>query len=621
MTATSTSTASTSTSPSSPPKTLQAHYLVRNRRTTTDTTPSPVLFSHQPLSFWGGLDPTTGIVLDHHHDLHGSCVSHKWLCLPSGRGSCTASQVLLEVLWNGVAPRGIVLRDRDGLVAVGALMAQELLGHEGLDILVVDEYGALESMEYLAVDANGVIREATSSGGGGTSMEDAATTTTTQGDDEPLTLTEFEQDRLAQATSDAERQALHVLFRYARIVQATHYVPVTQAHMDACTYIGPGGLQVCRSLLEQGGRVKVPTTLNSMSTDRRQDLGGPNTTQAKELGETYVALGCRDTFSCAPYWLLPPTQDHLVWGESNAVVFANSVWGAKTEKYADYMDLCGALTGMVPCVGVHADRRPTVLLDASQLELENDEYCDWDVLYPILGHVCGRLSDGGIPLVLGLEHLTPTLDHLQAFCAAFGTTAKAPLCHLANITHEAKEKTLVEEWKKTLHLPTTLVRWSDLRETYQALDNETGSDVSVSLVALGNPHLSLDECDKLAHLLPSHKHPNVRVVACMARALYAQVPTETTQKLDAFGVEFVHDTSWCMLLHPPIIPEKGSTIMTNSGKYAHYGPGLTQRNFRFGSLSECLQTAHTGQLSRRGVPGWMSRRGFASVARYMRYLR
>ncbi|KAL3929305.1 MAG: hypothetical protein SGARI_004788, partial [Bacillariaceae sp.] len=99
----------------------------------------PILSSGTPLSFWGGIDELTGIVIDTSHPLHGKCVSGTILVLPSGRGSFTASQVLLELILNDKAPKAIILRDRDGLVCVGALIAQTVFQHENvLDILQVN---------------------------------------------------------------------------------------------------------------------------------------------------------------------------------------------------------------------------------------------------------------------------------------------------------------------------------------------------------------------------------------------------------------------------------------------------------------------------------------------------
>ena len=104
----------------------------------------PVISSDVSLSFWGGIDPETGVVIDTTHPLHGICVAGSILCLPSGRGSCTASQVLLELVLNGKAPKALVLRDRDGLICVGALVAQSVFPeYKILDIIQVEDYSWL----------------------------------------------------------------------------------------------------------------------------------------------------------------------------------------------------------------------------------------------------------------------------------------------------------------------------------------------------------------------------------------------------------------------------------------------------------------------------------------------
>lgn len=330
----------------------------------------------------------------------------------------------------------------------------------------------------------------------------------------------------------------------------------------------------------------------------------------------------------------------LCWGESNAVVYANSVWGARTEKYADYLDLCGALAGIVPYVGVHVveQRQPRIVLDASPLWephgpdnmniLRENDLNEMDLLFPLLGHLCGSLSDGKVPILIGLESLAEhiTTDHLKAFCAAFGTTASSPLIHIAGVTPEAQDpkvvQSMVQQCGFAPHQRRT-IHWKDLEATFVTLDsgdNATTSDDRVHLVALGNPHLSVTEVERLAALIQSQdgnghvkKHPNVRIMACMSRQLYQQAKdTGHIQVLEDFGVEFVNDTCWCMLLDPPIIPtDPHAKIMTNSGKYSHYGPGLTGRQFRLGSLEDCYQTAATGRYTRvrrtsQGAlpPGW-----------------
>ena len=583
----------------------------------------PLMRSSESLSFWGGIDPTTGTVIDHSHPLVGQCVTDTILCLPSGRGSCTASQVLLELILNGIAPKAILLRDRDGLVAVGALIAEEVFG-VSLPILCVKEEGFAELLTtneaYAAVTAAGCVYLGKDESG----LDGNVRVDATLDEVKTLRFSDKEEMLLAASSSEAERTALRVIFRYARIMMdEPTYTPVSKAHIDGCTYIGPGGLAFVQRLVKQGGRVVVPTTLNSISTDRRRwkALGVPEeyARNAIALGDAYLELGCLPSFTCAPYLLShPPKQgENLVWGESNAVVYANSVLGSRTEKYADYLDICGAIAGIVPRIGAHvpANRVPQVVLDATDLELSpTDDTLDLDALFPVLGHLCGTLADGRVPILIGLEDWasTVTSDHLKAFCAAYGTTGTSPLIHIAGITPEAVDINVVKEWVHGITNNRARVSLQGLEETYQLLDKDQQDSTKIDLIALGNPHLSTTECEQLANLVKDgkRKHDNVRIIGCISREVYDKSKPFVRQ-LEEFGMTFINDTCWCMLLDPPVIPtDPNGVTLTNSGKYAHYGPGLTNRRFRFAGTRDCITAATTGKLPTRGGspgsrPAWL----------------
>jgi predicted aconitase/predicted aconitase with swiveling domain len=593
-------------------------------RGNSPTRASQILLTATSLSFWGGIEPETGKIVDASHPLFGQNVSDKILCLPSGRGSCTASQVLLELILKKKAPKAIVLRDLDGLVCVGALVAQEIFDSDNVpDILCLgsESYNRLleQSPEYGRVTEDGDFIISNDM----PTIESAANASLREEESFQLALTEQEQEMVEEASNEAERMALRVLIRYAKVISSspedTSYIDVAKAHIDGCTYIGPGGLEFVQKLRDAGGRVKIPTTLNSVSADRSQwqALGVPKdrALASIEVGNAYLGLGCDSSFTCAPYLLKDPPQlgQDIVWGESNAVVYANSVLGARTEKYADYLDICCALVGKVPADGVHLSekRKPRIVLDAR--DLLNDLWLhssasrkDLELLFPVLGHLCGTLSDGEVPILLGFHEQWSefvTSDHLKSFCAAFGTTGTSPLIHIAGITPEANEESAVNTLVDVCDRATRVVTMLDLQETFDALDSSTADNAEkIDLVALGNPHLSLTECEALNKLVEKEeKHASTRVMACISRALFSRAKTlGYVSKLEEFGIEFVNDTCWCMLLDGPVIPTNPTAvIMTNSGKYAHYGPGLTNREFRFGTMAECVTAAATGRYPRQ----------------------
>ena len=112
-------------------------------------------------------------------------------------------------------------------------------------------------------------------------------------------------------------------------------------------------------MIELGGKVRVPTTLNVGSVDLIHPELFRGTKEHAENGarlmRAHVELGCAPTFTCAPYQSIyrPRFGAQIAWGESNAIVFANSVIGARTNRYGDFIDLCCAMTGRAPAYGLH----------------------------------------------------------------------------------------------------------------------------------------------------------------------------------------------------------------------------------------------------------------------------
>jgi uncharacterized protein len=110
----------------------------------------------EPLSFWGGVDPASGRIVDRHHPQVGRSVAGRILVMPSGRGSSSSSSVLAEAVRAGTGPAGIVLREPDGIVALGALVAAELYGSE-VPVVVLDpaDYDRVRSLGSILVRAAG----------------------------------------------------------------------------------------------------------------------------------------------------------------------------------------------------------------------------------------------------------------------------------------------------------------------------------------------------------------------------------------------------------------------------------------------------------------------------------
>jgi cis-L-3-hydroxyproline dehydratase len=556
-----------------------------------------VLQANTGLSFMGGVDASSGRVIDVHHPLCGQSVAGKVLCIPSGRGSCSGSLVIFELLMNGHAPAALVFRHKETILTLGVLIAGELF-QRGIPVVQLDEAGfaALAGVSHARVDGDRV--EAT---------EGPVTVvpgfTLPRPDPEDFALSDLDRQFLAGEFGEAARVAMRIVLQTAQIEGAVELVDVDMAHLDGVFYQGPAGLQFARKLCDLGARVRVPTTMNAICVDRRQwraqgvaEVVGK---ASDALADAYLEMGAKPTYTCAPYLLkpVPKAGQNIAWGESNAVVFANSVLGARTLKYPDYLDILVALTGRAPAADCYLDRgrRATIQLDLPPLsDLD-------DLFFPLLGYHIGKIATNEIPLICGLESHAVSHDDLKAFGAAFATTSAAPMFHMLGITPEASTAAAVlgaevRVVKVTLH---------DLAETWEELNIARTPDVD--LVSLGNPHFSLTEIAALARLCEGRRIADgVRLIVTCGRDVHAQAKAAgLIDTIRTFGGEVLNDTCWCFI-GEPVVPPFVRTIATNSGKYAHYGPPAVGKDFHFASLAACVEAACTGAIDMT-PPRWLRR--------------
>ena len=152
-------------------------------------------------------------------------------------------------------------------------------------------------------------------------------------------------------------------------------------------------------------------------------------------------------------------------------------------------------------------------------------------------------------------------------------------------------------------IPVETIRLADLLGSWRELNS--ARDNRVEVVSLGNPHFSLSEFARLARLCHGrHKHPEVVLAITCGRAVLEQArDAGHIGVIEAFGATLVTDTCWCML-GEPVIPPAATTLMTNSGKYAHYAPGLVGRKVHFANLAECVDAACSATASGR-LPTWL----------------
>lgn len=560
-----------------------------------------LLHADTGLSFWGGVDPATGRVIDRHHPLHGQCLAGRVLAIPSGRGSCTGSSVMLELIRSGHAPAALVLAEADDILTLGVVLAQRMHG-QSLPVVCIgpQAFAGLRGSAFVRVDGGRVTAHSARPQDGFSARSPGPEEEAPQS---ALRLDDHDRAMLAGRHGKAAQMALRIVVRMAQLQGARELVSVSQVHIDGCIYTGPSSLEFARQWVQWGARVAVPTTLNAISVDQRRwrELGVPAALgePASALGEAYMAMGARMSYTCAPYLLdsAPAAGEQIAWAESNAVVFANSVLAARTLKYPDYLDLCIALCGRAPLAGCHLDSHRKAQL---RIVVRRPASAD-DAFYPLLGYHVGLLTGRRIPLVTGLEDAAPSQDDLKAFSAAFGTTSGAPMFHMAGITPEAlrAEDAMGPDCSaQPLHIDA-----ADLAHSWATLNS--ARDDAVDLVSLGNPHFSLQEFERLAALCRGRRrHAATALVITCGRAVYEQARSQGhVAELERFGATVLNDTCWCMLGEPVVAPT-ARTLMTNSAKFAHYAPGLVGRSVHFAGLAQCVQAACDGRTSRTAPP-WL----------------
>ena len=418
-----------------------------------------------------------------------------------------------------------------------------------------------------------------------------------------LALDDHERAMLAGEHGDGAALAARLVVRAAEALGAERLIPITRAHVDSCLYHGEATIDFVQRLVDGAARVAVPTTLNVGAVDLLHPELWRGSRQTAERGrllmEAYRSLGCRPTFTCAPYQLAdarPSFGEQVAWAESNAIAFCNAVIGARTERYGDFTDIACAVMGRVPDAGLHRDeaRRATVALRIGSDVPER--LVSSDALYPPLGIVLGRRAGSRVAAISGLPPHQPE-ERLKAVAAAAASSGSVAMFHVVGSTPEAPSL----EVALGGHEPDE-VGIIGLGELRQARDSLTSSPVAgpgahIGAVSLGTPHASLVELREIASLLDgAHVADGVELLVSTARDVLADAEADgTAERLRAAGVELLVDT--CSYLGPVLRPTP-LPVMTDSAKWAWYAPANIGAQVVFGSREECVRSAIDGRLWR-----------------------
>ena len=411
-----------------------------------------------------------------------------------------------------------------------------------------------------------------------------------------MQLNALDQDRLDGKLGKAMQFAMETIVAAAHIDQADALIDISFAHIDACFYNGRAHLDFVNYMLEHGATLAVPSwtnnglvSLNDLSV--RDPLASREMHEARELMRAYVRLGCNPVWTCAPYQLpdRPGLGAHIVGSESNAVSFYNSVIGARTNKYGDYLDVCAAITGRVPFSKLHRDeaRAAELLYDVSAISKQIRAN---DLFYHLLGHIIGRRSAHLVPAIVGLA-ADCNEDDLKAISAAGSSSGSVPLFHAIGITPEAATLEIALQGRQPLRCIELTV--NDLCQARNELGQNT--DQALAGIALGTPHFSYTEFEHLVELLAGRSiRPELVFYLTTSRHVLQQVQLQGwAESLQQAGIRIITDT--CTYFSPVVCGLQGK-IMTNSAKWAYYAPGMLPVDPLIGSLQECVESAVSGEV-------------------------
>jgi predicted aconitase len=366
------------------------------------------------------------------------------------------------------------------------------------------------------------------------------------------------------------RRMMEILVALGDIYDAQRLIPVKSVQIAGVSFknIGDAGLEWISDLR---GRVVVPSILNPAGMDlcrwKEMDISEDFARKQEETVGAYRRLGVSVDCTCTPYQIydrLASKGDHLAWSESSAVAYANSVIGAKTNREGGPSALAAALVGKTPCYGYHLDenRRPThlIVVDA---DLAGSDY-------GALGFLAGRIVKDGVPMFKLKSR--PSRDELKALGAAMAASGSVALYYVEDVTPMPPSGSKPNE-------KVSLGR-KDIDEVYERFP---GQDAEI--VALGCPHCSEDELERIAELLEGRKAKK-ELWICTARKIVEANP-DLVARIEKSGAKVLCDT--CMVVSPA--SERYRKMMVNSGKALAYLPGLCGVKAGFGSTEECIDVA------------------------------
>ncbi|MFC1592774.1 aconitase X [Candidatus Omnitrophota bacterium] len=412
-----------------------------------------------------------------------------------------------------------------------------------------------------------------------------------------MLLTKHETEALEGKFGRPVQKSMEILLGLGECYEAERMISVTSTHILASPgIILKGGIQYMQELADMGGKFVTFTTTNPSAIDPRlynnTEIGISEESFSEQMGLTkaLVQMGVFLSNTCTPFLVghVPRFGQHIAWSESSAVVFANSVLGARTNREGAPGSIAAALTGKVPAYGYHLDQNRYGELEIS-VNTELNHFHD----YGTLGWFVGKVAGDRVPVLTGI---TPSVswDELKLLGAAAATSGGVALYHVVGVTPEAPTKEAAFGNNMSKDWPRFEFREKQLRETEESISK--ANEKEVQLVVLGCPHASIAEIRDIARLLSNKKlRPGVQLWISTPRIIttYAE-NMGYIKKIEESGARVISDV--CPLaVSKELLYKYGPRVAaTNSAKLAHYMAPIQGRFLHYGSIERCVEAAISG---------------------------
>jgi len=365
---------------------------------------------------------------------------------------------------------------------------------------------------------------------------------------------------------------MQVLVKLGELYGATRLIPVSSAHISGVSYktVGDAAIDFLKEITEKGAKTKTFSTLNPSSIDKHLINRLPKSLVEKqvEILELYKRIGAVSSLSCTPYYeYVPARNSNLAWAESSAVVYANSVLEAWTNREGAPSALASAIIGKTPNYGIHRpeNRKPSIMIDVL-FQPRNE------VEYGALGYYVGGIVKDKIPVVKGLRKAS--LDELKQFGAALASSGMASMFHYKREPENIKELEVVAVERK---------------EVEATIERLSSSKFEPDMIFIGCPHCSLQEIEKLASLIQDKKLKNkIEFWICTSKYIKNKAK-EYIKVIENSGAKVLTDTCAVVTWTDKLGIKK---IATNSVKATHYLPTMNKAEVLLASMEECVKIAY-----------------------------